>query len=33
MQNRNRLTDTGNKVVVTKGESEVGEGRELGEWD
>ena len=30
MQNRNRLTDTENKLVVTKGEREGGEGHVRG---
>ena len=32
MQNRNRLTDTENKLVVTSEEKEVGRGK-LGIWD
>ena len=32
MQNRNRLTDTENKLTVTKGERE-GEWDKLGIWD
>ena len=32
IQNRNRLTDTENKLVVTKGESEAGKDK-LGVWD
>ena len=32
MQNRNKLTDTENKLVVTKGERE-GRMVKLGEWD
>ena len=32
MQNRNRLTDIENKLVVTKGEREGGRGK-IGVWD
>ena len=32
MKNRNRLTDKENKLVITKGEREVGRDR-LGVWD
>ena len=32
MRNRNRLTDIEKKLVVTKGETEVAEGK-LGVWD
>ena len=33
MQNRNRLTDTENKLVVTEGEREEVGRDKLGEWD
>ena len=33
LQNRNRLTGIENKLTVTKGDSEGGEGDKLGVWD